>query len=218
MKVSVSVLSSSIKASDITKRLDQTECDFIHVDIMDGKFVENKTWTFGEVKDFVKYSHKKIDVHLMVEKPMKYIDDYALLNTDRITFHYEAVKDVQDMIEYVKNFGLKVGLAINPDTNPEVVFPYLKDLDQVLVMSVFPGRSGQTFIEESPDRIKIVKDEINRLGLKTEVEVDGGINYENAVKCVEAGVDVLVSATYLHQDLLNNTHLLKTITKGDNNE
>ena len=218
MKVSVSVLSSSIKAIDIVKRLDQSECDYAHIDIMDGKFVENKTWTFGEVKDFVKHTHKKLDVHLMVDKPKKYIDDYALLNTDRITFHYEAVEDVLDMIEYVKNYGLRVGLAINPDTNPEVVFPYLKDLDQVLVMSVFPGRSGQTFIEESVNRIKIVKDEIERLGLSTEVEVDGGLNYENAVKCVNAGVDILVSATYLHQDLLNNTHLLKNITKGVENE
>lgn len=209
MKVSVSILSSSIKAIDIVKRLDETECDYIHVDIMDGKFVENKTWTFGEVKEFVKKSHKKLDVHLMVEKPKKYIDDYALLNTDRITFHYEAVKDINEMIDYVKNYGLKVGLAINPDTNPEVVFPYLKDLDMVLVMSVFPGRSGQSFIEETPDRIKTIKDEIIKEGLSTEVEVDGGINDETAQLCANAGVDILVSATYLHKDLLNNTHVLK---------
>ena len=213
MKVSVSILSSSIKAIDIVKRLDETECDYIHVDIMDGKFVENKTWTFGEVKEFVKKSHKKLDVHLMVEKPKKYIDDYALLNTDRITFHYEAVKDVNEMIDYVKNYGLKVGLAINPDTNPEVVFPYLKDLDMVLVMSVFPGRSGQSFIEETPDRIKIIKDEIINQGLNTEVEVDGGINDETAQLCANAGVDILVSATYLHKDLLNNTHILKRTLK-----
>lgn len=213
MKVSVSILSSSIKAIDIVKRLDETECDYIHVDIMDGKFVENKTWTFGEVKEFVKKSHKKLDVHLMVEKPKKYIDDYALLNTDRITFHYEAVKDVNEMIDYVKNYGLKVGLAINPDTNPEVVFPYLKDLDMVLVMSVFPGRSGQSFIEETPNRIKIIKDEIINQGLNTEVEVDGGINDETAQLCANAGVDILVSATYLHKDLLNNTHILKRTLK-----
>ncbi len=213
MKVSVSILSSSIKAIDIVKRLDETECDYIHVDIMDGKFVENKTWTFGEVKEFVKKSHKKLDVHLMVEKPKKYIDDYALLNTDRITFHYEAVKDVNEMIDYVKNYGLKVGLAINPDTNPEVVFPYLKDLDMVLVMSVFPGRSGQSFIEETPDRIRIIKDEIINQGLNTEVEVDGGINDETAQLCANAGVDILVSATYLHKDLLNNTHILKRTLK-----
>lgn len=215
MKVSVSILSSKIKASDIVKKLDDTECDYIHVDIMDGKFVDNKTWTFSEMKDIVKYSNKKLDVHLMVTKPKKYIDDYALLNTDRIAFHYEAVDDIEEMIEYVKNYGLKVGLAINPDTKPDVVFPYLKYLDQVLVMSVYPGKSGQSFIEESTLKIKMIKDEIIRQKLNCEVSVDGGINYENAIKCVNAGVDILVSATYLHQDLLNNTHILKCINKEE---
>ena len=215
MKVSVSILSSKIKAGDIVKKLDETECDYIHVDIMDGKFVENKTWTFGEIKQIVKCSKKKLDVHLMVEKPTKYIDDYALLNTDRIEFHYEAVKDINAMIEYVKNYGLKVGLAINPETNPEVVFPYLKDLDEVLVMSVYPGKSGQSFIEQSVQRIKIIKDEIIRQGLKTEVSVDGGINEETAQECINAGVDILVSATYLHNDLLNNTHTLKNMKRSE---
>ncbi len=215
MKVSVSILSSKIKASDIVKKLDETECDYIHVDIMDGKFVDNKTWTFGEIKDIIKYSRKKLDVHLMVEKQEKFIDDYVLLNTDRITFHYEAVKDIKKMIEYVKNYGLRVGLAISPDTDPKVVFPYLKDLDQVLVMSVYPGRSGQSFIEESVNKIKTIKNEIIKEDVKCEVSVDGGINYENAVKCVNAGVDILVSATYLHQDLLNNIHSLKKLSKEE---
>lgn len=217
MKVSVSILSKSIKASDIVKKLDQSECDFIHIDIMDGKFVENKTWTFAEMKDIVKHSFKKLDVHLMVEKPTKYIDDYALLNTDRITFHYEAVKNINEMIEYVKNYGLRVGLAINPNTNPEVVFPYLKDLDEVLVMSVFPGKSGQSFIEETPSRIKVIKDEIIRQGLSTEIEVDGGINEDTAQLCVDAGVDILVSATYIHEDVLNHIHLLKGLKETKNN-
>ncbi len=213
MKVSVSILSSKIKASDIVKRLDETECDYIHLDIMDGKFVENKTWTYGEVKDILKHSNKKLDVHLMVEKVSKYVNDYALLNTDRITFHYEAVKDINEMIDYIKGYGLKVGLAINPDTKPEVVFPYLKDLDQVLVMSVYPGKSGQSFIEESLNKINIIKSEIIKEGLKTEVSVDGGINYETASLCAQNGVDILVSATYIHNDILNNTHILKNIKK-----
>jgi ribulose-phosphate 3-epimerase len=211
MKVSVSILSSKIKASDIVKKLDETECDYIHVDIMDGKFVENKTWTFGEIKDIVKYSKKKLDVHLMVEKPTKYIDDYALLNTDRIAFHYEAVKDVNEMIEYVKNYGLKVGLAINPDTPPEVVFPYLKDLDEVLVMSVYPGKSGQSFISSSPNKIKELSEEINGQGLKTIISVDGGINDETGVLCKEAGVNRLVSASYLHKNLQENINILKKL-------
>ena len=211
MKVSVSILSSSIKASDIVKKLDNTNCDFIHLDIMDGKFVENKTWTYSEVKKIVSYSNKKLDVHLMVEKPEKYIEDYALLNTDRITFHIEAVKDASSMIDLISNYGLKVGISLNPNTNVESVFPYLSKVDQILVMGVYPGKSGQTFIEETSNRIKAIKDEIIRQGLKTEVSVDGGINLETAQLCVNAGVDILVSATYLHSNLKENIDILKNL-------
>lgn len=211
MKVSVSILSSSIKASDIVKKLDNTECDFIHLDIMDGKFVENKTWTYSEAKKIVSYSNKKLDVHLMVEKPEKYIEDYALLNTDRIVFHYEIKESLDDLIEMINNYGLKAGIAINPDTNPEVVFPYLDKIDEVLVMSVYPGKSGQSFIENSLNKIKVIKEEILNRGLKTEVSVDGGINYDTANLCKEAGVDILVSATYLHQNLKENVLTLKKL-------
>ena len=160
MKVSVSILSSSIKATDIVKKLDNTNCDFIHLDIMDGKFVDNKTWTYSEIKKIVSYSNKKLDVHLMVVKPEKYIEDYALLNTDRITFHIEAVNNVDDMIELITNYGLKVGIAINPDTDVKEVFPYLSKVDQILVMGVYPGKSGQVFIDETANRIKEIKEEI----------------------------------------------------------
>lgn len=216
MKVSVSILSSSIKASDIVKKLDNTSCDYIHLDIMDGKFVENKTWTYSEVKKIVSYSNKLLDVHLMVEKPEKYIEDYALLNTDRITFHIEAVKDVNSMIDLITNYGLKVGIAINPNTDVKELFPYLKLIDQVLVMGVYPGKSGQTFIEETPNRIKAIKDEIIKGGLKTQISVDGGINYDTAIECVNSGVDILVSATYLHSNLKENIDILKNLEVNDN--
>ena len=98
MKVSVSILSSTINASDIVKKLDNTASDYIHIDLMDGKFVENKTWTFSEIKKITSYSHLPLDVHLMVSNPKKYIEDYALLNTNDIIFHYEAVDDVSEMI------------------------------------------------------------------------------------------------------------------------
>ena len=211
MKVSVSILSSSIKATDIVKKLDNTNCDFIHLDIMDGKFVDNKTWTYSEIKKIVSYSNKKLDVHLMVVKPEKYIEDYALLNTDRITFHIEAVNNVDDMIELITNYGLKVGIAINPDTDVKEVFPYLSKVDQILVMGVYPGKSGQVFIDETANRIKEIKEEILSLGLKTEVSVDGGINYDTALMCADAGIDILVSATYLHNNLKENIDILKKI-------
>lgn len=211
MKVSVSILSSSIKPQDIVKKLDKTNANYIHIDIMDGKFVENKTWTISEIKKITSYSHLPLDVHLMVDNPKKYIEDYALLNTNDIIFHYEAVKDVNEMINYVKGYGLKVGIAINPDTDVSVVYPYLKDIDIVLVMSVFPGSSGQPFIDNTPDRIKMLKDEIIKQDVKTIISVDGGINDETGLLCKEAGVDMLVSASYIHKDITNNINVLKNI-------
>lgn len=211
MKVGVSILSSSIKAEDIVKKLDGSGADYIHVDIMDGKFVENKTWTYSEVKKIVSYSSLPLDVHLMVKDPAKYIEDYALLNTTNLIFHYEAVKDIESMISLVKEYGLKVGIAINPETSEEVLFPYLKDIDVALVMSVVPGKSGQSFIENTPSKIKKLKEEIIRQGVKTIISVDGGINDETGLLCKEAGVDMLVSASYIHKDIVNNIKVLKDL-------
>lgn len=211
MKVGVSILSSSIKAEDIVKKLDGSSADYIHVDIMDGKFVENKTWTYNEVKKIVSYSSLPLDVHLMVKEPAKYIENYALLNTTNLIFHYEAVKDIESMISLVKGYGLKVGIAINPDTSEEVIFPYLKDIDVALVMSVVPGKSGQSFIENTPSKIKNLKEEIIRQGVKTIISVDGGINDETGLLCKEAGVDMLVSASYIHKDIVNNIKVLKDL-------
>lgn len=211
MKVSVSILSSSIKPQDIVKKLDNTKADFIHVDIMDGKFVENKTWTISEVKKIVSYSKLPLDVHLMVENPSKYIEDYALLNTSYITFHYEAVKDIDKMINEIKNYGLKVGIAINPETDEKVLYPYLTKIDQILVMSVHPGKSGQSFIDNTPNKIENLKQEIINQNAKTIISVDGGINDETGKLCVDKGVDMLVSASYIHKDIVNNINTLKRL-------
>ena len=154
MKVSVSILSNSIKPVDIVKKLDNTKADYIHIDIMDGKFVENKTWTVSEIKKITSCSKLPLDVHLMVENPSKYIEEFALLNTSYIAFNYEAVKDIDKIINEIKKYGLKVGIAINPETSEEVVFPYLSRIDEVLIMSVHPGKSGQSFIESTLDKIE----------------------------------------------------------------
>ena len=211
MKVSVSILSSSIKASDIVKKLDNTKADYIHVDIMDGKFVENKTWTYSEIKKIVSYSSLPLDVHLMVEKPEKYIEDYAMLNTSYIAFHYEAVKDIDNMIDMIKDYGLKVGIAINPETDESLIYPYLNRIDEVLVMGVHPGKSGQSFIENTPLKIKNIKDEIIKQNSKAIISVDGGINNETGLLCKENGVDTLVSASYLHNNLNENINILKSL-------
>lgn len=211
MKVSVSVLSNEIKPQDIVKKLDLSKPDYIHIDIMDGKFVSNKTWTTSEVKKFTSYSTLPLEVHLMVNNPSKYIEDYALMNTSIIIFHYEAVKDINEMINKVKLYGLKVGIAINPETNINVLIPYLNMIDEVLIMSVHPGKSGQSFIEESLEKISVLKNIILEGNYKTIISIDGGINNETGLLCKDAGVDELVSASYIHKDIINNIKTLKNI-------
>lgn len=211
MKVSVSVLSKEIKPQDIVKKLDLAHPDYIHIDIMDGKFVDNKTWTTSEVKKFTSYSSLPLEVHLMVKNPLKYIEEYALMNTSIIIFHYEAVKNINEMINIIKSYGLKVGIAINPQTDTSVLYPYLNLIDEVLIMSVHPGKSGQTFIEESLDKINNIKNYIIENNYKTVVSVDGGINDETGILCKESGVDELVSASFIHKDIINNIKILKNI-------
>ena len=211
MIVSVSVLSSTIKPKEIVKKLDSSKADYIHIDIMDGKFVENKTWTFEEVKKFTDGSRLPLDVHLMVNNPKPYLEKYAMLNTRIITFHPEAVKNIDDLIETIKDYGLEVGLAINPETDAEVIFPYLNKISQVIVMGVHPGASGQSFIESTPNKISKLREEINKQGLSTHISVDGGINNETGLLCKEAGCDTLVSASYVHKDVINNINILKNL-------
>ena len=210
-KVSVSVLSSSIKASDIVKVVDKSNADLIHIDIMDGKFVSNKTWSNKEVFKFLKDTSKKIEVHLMVKNPLKYLDDFAVLNTEYFIFHIEAVKDVKSTINKIKEYGLKVGISIKPETNVESVFTYLKDIDEVLVMSVNPGKSGQEFIENSINKISELRKEIDKNKYKTIISVDGGINDITGKECIESGCDMLVSASYIHKDIINNINTLKEL-------
>ena len=196
MKINVSILSSTIKPQDIVKELDNTNADAIHIDIMDGKFVENKTWTIGEITKITKYSSFPLD---------------AMLNTNNITFHYEAVENIDKMINEIKDYGLKVGIAVNPDTDIKNIFPYLDRIDLVLVMSVYPGKSGQTFIEKTVDKIKELKKYITENDLKTFISVDGGINNETGKLCKDAGADILVSASYIHNDIKHNIDILKNI-------
>lgn len=211
MKVNVSILSNILKPLDIVKELDKTNADAIHIDIMDGKFVDNKTWTTSEIIKLTKYSNLPLDVHLMVNNPSKYIEDYAMLNTNNITFHYEAVKDVNKVINEIKDYGLKVGIAVNPDTDVKNIYDYLSNIDIVLIMSVYPGKSGQVFINETLNKIKELKDYIVNNNLKTLISVDGGINDETGKLCKEAGADILVSASYIHNDIKNNIDKLKEL-------
>ena len=198
MLVSTSFLSSNNIPRDL-KKLNETDTDYIHVDVMDGKFVPNKTMPFSEMKNIYKYTSKRLDAHLMVNDPMKYINDYATLNTEYITIHEEIDVDIIEMLKLIKSYGIKCGLAIKPDTLVSDLVPYLPLLDLVLVMSVEPGAGGQKFIMESEDKIKEVKILIDTYNLSTKISVDGGINSETKNYC--SLCDILVSGSYIVNSL-----------------
>ena len=194
MKISASFLSSKNIPEDL-KKLNDTDVDFIHVDIMDGKFVKNKTLPFREMKHIYKFTSKRLDVHLMVSNPSKYIPLYAELNTEYITFHVEVEEDIIKDLELIKSYSIKCGLAISPETKVSELIPYLPYLDYVLVMAVVPGEGGQSFILETEEKIKEVKALLNAYNIKAVVNVDGGINLDSRKYCEEA--DILTAGSYI---------------------
>lgn len=210
MILSASILSKEEKGINILRKFNNTNIDYIHLDVMDGKFVNNKVFSVSEIKKLNDISLKPFDVHLMVKNPEKYIKDLAVLNILTITFHYEAVKDINYLINFIKSFGIKVGIAINPKTDISVLTPYLNIVDQVIVMSVEPGMSGQAFIENTYEKIKELKKIIDANSFKTLIEVDGGINDTNATLLKEYGTNILVSASFIQKDL-NNIKYLKEL-------
>lgn len=207
MKLSASILSKEEKGDYLVKKFNNTNIDYIHIDVMDGKFVSSKAFPMSEIKKINDLSLKPLDIHLMVKNPEKYIMDLALLNVECITFHYEIVKDINHLIEYIKNFGIKVGIAINPETDINLIKPYLNIIDKVLVMSVIPGESGQAFIENTYEKVKKLKDLINSLNSKTLISVDGGVNDTNAYALKEIGTDILVSASFIQKNIDNIKYL-----------
>lgn len=193
MKISTSFLSSSNIPKDLVK-LNETDTDYIHVDIMDGNFVKKKTMPFKEMRNIYKYTSKRLDVHLMVKNPKKYIKDYASLNTEYITFHIET-DDVLKNLELIKKYGIKCGLAIKPNTEIKELVPYLPLLDLVLIMSVEPGEGGQKFMDDAENKINELKVLLNEYKSKALINVDGGINKDTKDKCKNA--DILVIGSYV---------------------
>ena len=194
MKVSVSFLSSKNIPRDL-RLLNDTDVDYIHVDVMDGKFVENKTMPFREMKHISDYTSKRLDVHLMVEDPSNYIPLYAELNTEYIVFHVEVDEDIEKNLKMIKDYSIKCGLSICPDTKVSSLIPYLPYLDQILVMSVVPGKGGQSFIEDTEEKIKEVRKLIESYNLDIVINVDGGVNDKTKDKCSES--DILTAGSYI---------------------
>lgn len=192
MKVSVSVLSEYDRLIAAVKKVNESTADFIHVDVMDGKFVDNEKFSVEVVKDIISISKKPLDVHLMV-KDLETIKKYALLKPEYLTFHVEVLND-PGIIDYVKKLGIKVGLAINPETSINELYPYIDDVDLILFMSVKPGYGGQPFKEEVIDKIKSFK-KIAPSDLV--ISVDGGINDKTISLCKYAGCDMVVAGSFI---------------------
>ncbi len=190
-KIAVSYLG----AKSIPKTLlmiDKTDADFVHVDVMDGKYTPYKTVGFNEMT-LGKYTQKRLDVHLMVRKPLKYIDDFADLNVDCINIHVDIKNDLEDVIERIKLYGIKVGLVLNPDQDIDLIQDYLNDIDNILVMTVVPGLPGQELIDETVTKLNSIRKIVDKAKLDITLEVDGGINLDTIKKVKNA--DIIVSGS-----------------------
>jgi len=215
IKISPSILSADFsKLGNEIQDLEKAKADLIHIDVMDGHFVPNITIGPEVITKLRKYTSLPFDVHLMISPVHNFIKNFAEAGSDIITIHPEATNDLVSSIKKIKSFNKKAGVSLNPETPVEKVLPVLKLIDLVLVMSVNPGFGGQKFIKDTLDKVKILRKEIDTLKLKTQIEIDGGINFENAIMAKKAGVDILVSGTTIFKEnggnLKKNIQLLRT--------
>ena len=203
LKISTSILASNNRIESI-KKLNNTSSDYIHIDTMDGKFVPNTQMPINEIIELEKVSTKPLDVHLMVENPEEYIKYLNNKNIEYITIHIEINKDINKLINIIKSLNYKVGISIKPNTNIDILIPYLDKIDLVLIMSVEPGFGGQQFMPNSLEKAK----ELRKLNSNITIEIDGGIKDTN-IKEVKKYVDIAVVGSYItnkdnYQEAINN--------------
>lgn len=196
--VSASILSADmLKLESEVHSLEKNGIDMLHFDVMDGVFVNNISYGLPILKAIHQITDMTLDVHLMITDPAKYVKRFAEDGADIISFHLESESDTAETIRLIREAGVKPAVAVKPATPAEAVFPYLKDIDMVLIMTVEPGFGGQSFMADMAGKIKAVREKIDELGLSVDIQVDGGIADKTAPVVKEAGANVLVSGSYL---------------------